>query len=91
MEQDIRTPKHAAEPVAPIIPALAWGLVAFAMFLAALVVVAGIAGTIASENRPEPTVSTPTDTIYPPRVQWGDGSILLRPCNPTFQRCEVTP
>ena len=46
MEHDIREPKHVFEQPAPIIPIIAYGLVAFAMLLAALVLVAAIAGQV---------------------------------------------
>lgn len=85
MPQEIREPKHAATQPAPIIPILAWLLVALAMFLAALVLVAGLAGQIAANDRPPPTdhswITPGPDTITPP--------LLERPCDPIFQRCEV--
>lgn len=63
---------------------LAWILVALAMFLAALVVVAGVAPIIAKATRPDTSITPGPDTIAPPPA-------LVRPCDPIFQRCELPP
>lgn len=64
---------------------LAWALVALAMLLALLVLVAGIAGQYAADHPPViATIQPAPDTIAPPKS-------LQRPCDPLFQRCEVTP
>ena len=85
MEHDIREPKHVFEQPAPVIPMLAWGLVAFAMLLAALVAVAGIAGAVVAEQHPP----TPTQWITPGPDVIRPPASLERPCQPLFQRCEV--
>jgi hypothetical protein len=86
MEHDYtpREAKHVYEkPQERILPLVAWGLVAVAMALAAIILIMGVSGLAAKALRaqpPAPATST-ADVIFPP-APW-------KACDPIFQRCEV--